>query len=557
MLETLSKTTFNSVVAGTPVHIEQSLQSADRYDGHLVTGHIAGVIYLISTEILLDSSVILRFSLNNAQKYVKYKDGIAIDGVSLTVASVDATSFTVALIPHTQKHTNLLKKNVGAGYNVEFISPVTDAVEIAKDSVDYMDIAIQLSKKGKITAPPNPHVGAVIVDDSGNIIGTGFHLRRGEKHAEANAMAQIIDTDQLKGSRISRFSGPGQVSPTSSNRNSTIMPIGSSRSSTPVPVSPTSSRSSGSISVSPTSRSSIPDSPTSQKDLSKCTLYCTLEPCSSRMGNKIQSPCTDLIINSGVRKVVIGIADPDPRMLGKGVELLKSAGVDAVVLNSERVRNSLRAYLFNRITGKPYVTVKVAISIDGKISGKPNDKWISCEASRKDAHLLRAKNQAILVGTNTVLLDNPMLTVRDTEYNVKPLRCFIDIYGRVKKETLNILDTSHGPVVAFISEYYRDTEMLRNRGIEVIVIKNLNDILTYLASRGVVRLLVEGGAKLITSFFREKLVNELVVYTAPILIGNHGVSMYSELVSFDNLRLVKSKIIDKDVKLRYLIDNSS
>jgi diaminohydroxyphosphoribosylaminopyrimidine deaminase/5-amino-6-(5-phosphoribosylamino)uracil reductase len=218
------------------------------------------------------------------------------------------------------------------------------------------------------------------------------------------------------------------------------------------------------------------------------TLVCTLEPCSHHGRTP---PCTDAIIAAGIRRVVVAITDPDPKVAGTGIAALRDAGVevDVGVLAAE-AEVQLAAYLHHRRTGRPYVICKLAMSVDGGIAAPDgSSQWITGEAARCDAHRLRADSDAILVGAGTVRTDDPALTVRHVDGD-DPLRV--------------VLGTA--PAGAKVHP------CLEWDG-------NLADLLDELGGRGVLQLMVEGGAGVVGSFHTAALVDRYVLYVAPALFG--------------------------------------
>ena len=218
------------------------------------------------------------------------------------------------------------------------------------------------------------------------------------------------------------------------------------------------------------------------------TLVCTLEPCSHHGRTP---PCTDAIIAAGIRRVVVAVTDPDPKVAGTGIDALRDAGIDVDVGTlSAEAEAQLAPYLHHRRTGRPYVICKLAMSADGGI-GAPDgtSQWITGEAARRDAHRLRAESDAILVGAGTVRADDPALTVRHVDGD-DPLRV--------------VLGTA--PAGAKVHP------CLEWDG-------SLDDLLDELGGRGVVQLMVEGGANVVGSFHGAGLVDRYVLYLAPALFG--------------------------------------
>lgn len=218
------------------------------------------------------------------------------------------------------------------------------------------------------------------------------------------------------------------------------------------------------------------------------TVYVTLEPCSHHGRTP---PCADALVAAGVRRVVVGVADPDPRVAGTGIERLRAAGIEvAVGVGAPDVAASLAPYLKHRRTGRPWVVVKLAATLDGRIAAPDgSSRWITGPLARADVHALRAESDAIAVGAGTVRADDPALTVRDAAGR-DPLRV---VLGR-PPEGARVL-----PAVV----HEGDPEAL------------LDD----LGQRDVVQLLVEGGAGVAGDLHRRGLVDQYVIYLAPAIMG--------------------------------------
>jgi len=222
-----------------------------------------------------------------------------------------------------------------------------------------------------------------------------------------------------------------------------------------------------------------------------CTLVCTLEPCSHHGRTP---PCVDSIVDAGIRRVVIGIVDPDDRVAGRGIDALRRAGVDVDVgVLAEEVSAQLEPYLHHRLTGRPYVLCKLAMTLDGGIAAADgSSRWITGDEARRDAHRLRAESDAILVGAGTVRADDPELTVRHVDGD-DPLRVVLGV----------------APPGA------RVHPCLQWDG-------TIGDLLDELGRRGVVQLMIEGGARVAGSFHDAGLVDRYVLYLAPALFGGAG-----------------------------------
>lgn len=218
------------------------------------------------------------------------------------------------------------------------------------------------------------------------------------------------------------------------------------------------------------------------------TAWVTLEPC-PHVGRT--PPCADALIDAGIRRVVVGVEDPDPAASGLGLQRLRDAGVEVVVgVEAPAVRLQLAPYLKHRTTGRPWVVLKLGASVDGRTAAPDgSSQWITGGAARADAHQLRALSDAVVVGAGTVRTDDPSLTVRHVE-GADPLRV---VLGRAAP------DAKVQPALEFEGE--------------------LTDLLDQLGQRGVLQVLVEGGATVAGAFHREGLVDQYVFYVAPVIFG--------------------------------------
>jgi len=357
-----------------------------------------------------------------------------------------------------------------------------------KDLERYMKIALDLAKIRKGLTHPNPTVGAVIVKD-GKIIGKGYHIKAGMPHAE---------------------------------------------------------------------REAIKDAKEKGYDLKGSTMFVTLEPC-CHYGRT--PPCTNAIIEEGISEVVIGTLDKNPVVKGQGVNILKSHGIKVITGVLEKECEKINEDFFTYIKEKrPFVHLKVAQSFDGKIATKTGDsKWITSEKSRQFAHQLRKEASAILVGTNTALKDNPALTVRHVKIKKQPVRILIDKRLKVPP-TYNIYNNEAKTIV--ITSKLASQENLKRlsekENVEIVFLDldenekfKIDDILKTLYEREIVRLLVEGGRGVITDFIKERKFDKISIFTAPLLIGNDGISWLGYLgieKIQDSLKLKVEdfKVLDKD-----------
>src|SRR6266851_1354070 len=245
------------------------------------------------------------------------------------------------------------------------------------------------------------------------------------------------------------------------------------------------------------------------------TLYVNLEPCA----HEHRSPsCAQLVIDAGLRRVVIAMTDPDERVRGAGLRMLENAGIEIDVgVHEERAQKLNEFYVKHRLTGRPFVTAKFAMSLDGKIATRIGEShWITGEEARAHAHRLRHMHDAILVGVNTVIADDPELTARADDDSRQPLRVVVDSQLRIRQSakvvganTL-IATTRAGRVGA--AEVLRLPAAADGR-------VSLPALLDELGKRGTLSLLVEGGAEVHASFFAGGLVDKVYAYVAPSLIG--------------------------------------
>ncbi len=260
-------------------------------------------------------------------------------------------------------------------------------------------------------------------------------------------------------------------------------------------------------------------------DLAKgATLYVTLEPC-NHFGRT--PPCTDAIIRSGIKRVVIATLDPNPLVCGGGVKKLKEHVIEVEVGVLEEQAKELNQDFFVYISQKrPYVTLKFAQSIDGKTALESGEsKWITSFESRRHAHTLRKEATAILVGINTVLQDDPLLTVRHVESQKQPIRIVLDPNLKIPLEAKLVKDKSSKTIVITANENREKIKALEEEKVEVILAPtkdgklDLSEVLRELYFREIMHLLVEGGSTTLTSFIKEGLFDRVFVYIAPFFIG--------------------------------------
>lgn len=257
------------------------------------------------------------------------------------------------------------------------------------------------------------------------------------------------------------------------------------------------------------------------------TLYVTLEPC---VHHGRTPPCVPRIIAARIQRVVIATLDPNPIVNGRGVQQLKDAGISVTVGILEKEGKDLIAPFAKFITQKiPFVTLKLALTLDGKIAtAKGKSKWLTGEKARRYAHRLRHEHDAVLVGVNTVLADNPQLTVRLVPGRVKqPLRVIVDSHARTPL-TARVLRSAETPCIIAVTERAPDERIieLQKSGAKVWKLPmtrenrvDLKALLKRLGREGVVSVLVEGGGELAGSFVRGRLVDRIAFFFAPKLLG--------------------------------------
>lgn len=346
-------------------------------------------------------------------------------------------------------------------------------ITFTETDTHYMQRALELAAQGRFTTHPNPNVGCVVVDFSndkaGEVVGEGFHERAGEAHAEVNALAAAGDA--AKGA----------------------------------------------------------------------TVYVTLEPC-NHTGRT--PPCVDALIKADVARVVVALEDPFPKVAGAGIKRLKKAGIKVEVGLLEREAYAIsRGFFTCQKLGRPYVQLKMAASIDGRTAlANGKSKWITGHEARADVQVGRAQAGAILTGAGTVLADDPALNVRPTEFPTgtvypgepgkqdvrQPVRVIIDHRGEVKPDAK--LFTSGGPVWLIRA---RASGMQLPENAEEIVMEtgvtgriDLTALLQLIAERGIHTVWVEAGARLAGALLTAELVDELVVYMAPKLLGDQSMGMF-------------------------------
>jgi diaminohydroxyphosphoribosylaminopyrimidine deaminase/5-amino-6-(5-phosphoribosylamino)uracil reductase len=263
-------------------------------------------------------------------------------------------------------------------------------------------------------------------------------------------------------------------------------------------------------------------------------LYVTLEPCCHHGKT---GPCVEAIIKAGISRVAIGIIDPDPLVSGKGISYLKNAGIHvAVGIREEKCKQNLADYIVHRTKGRPLITLKAAITLDGYIATiKGDSKWISSVESRRMAHEMRADSDAVLVGVETVIKDDPQLTVRHCT-GANPLRVVMDSTLRISTDSQLIAGAAGAPVVLAHTATARPEriELFSHfKGVETLRLKSTDnglvdpsDLALTLGKRGILSMLVEGGSRIHGAFAMAGIADRVALFVAPKILG-HGLPWIS------------------------------
>ena len=363
--------------------------------------------------------------------------------------------------------------------------------------VAFMQLALDLAKQGEFTTTPNPSVGCVLVKD-GKVVGKGFHAKAGEPHAEVMALREA--GENARGA----------------------------------------------------------------------TAYVTLEPC-SHFGRT--PPCAKGLVEAGVSKVIAAMCDPNPQVAGKGLQILTDAGIESAVgLLEENAEQLNKGFLKRMRTGKPFVQLKLAMSIDGKTAmASGESKWITGAQARADVQQYRAKASAILSTSQTVLADDPSLNVRWEELppDVKadypqeklrqPVRVILDSSHKVRSDfkvfstesPVWLVGEDDYPLTGFpvFTEYL---QLDRNQGET-----RLQALMAELGKRQINTLWVEAGATLAGALIAENLVDELIIYMAPKLLGDQARDLchlpnLTQLAEAPLWQLQSCEPVGDDLKLIYI-----
>ena len=372
---------------------------------------------------------------------------------------------------------------------------------ITEDDILLMQDAMLLAQHGEGQVNPNPLVGALIVKND-DIVASGYHTRYGDLHAE---------------------------------------------------------------------REAFKDAESRGIDCKGATLYVTLEPCCHE-GH--QPPCVDAVIEHGISRVVVGLLDPNPLVAGKGLEILRSNGIEVDVFEDEnedenencvkaaqelvkQLRMQNRVFLKFITTNQPWITAKWAMTLDGKIATSTGDsKWITNKQSRQRVHMLRKNNMAILCGIGTVIADDPMLNVRLSEETMQrlgikehevrhPIRIVADRQARIPMES-QLVSTAHEYPTIVVYGNSADEEklqQLRDAGVTLWNCNTLTELVQRAGAEKIDSILLESGGTLSEALLSEGLIDEVVAFVAPKIIGGksartpvegEGVTLMSEAIELED-----------------------
>jgi len=275
-------------------------------------------------------------------------------------------------------------------------------------------------------------------------------------------------------------------------------------------------------------------------------LYVTLEPCSHQGKTP---PCTTALLKSGVKKVVVAMPDPNPVVSGNGIKLLKEKGieVDIGLLQSEAMELN-RGFVKRMETGMPFVTTKIAMSLDGATAMNSGEsQWITSEASRLDVHKLRSNNQAIMTGSGTIINDNPKMTARINNSESKPLRVIVDSGNKITDQKLNIFSSDALTLVLNDD----NSTLLPNGKID------LKLALIKLGEMGINNLLLEAGSGLNGAMLEAGLIDEFIIYTAPVILGSDTKPMIemplTKISEKIQLNILDIRKIGEDIRIKAVL----
>ena len=275
-------------------------------------------------------------------------------------------------------------------------------------------------------------------------------------------------------------------------------------------------------------------------------LYVTLEPCSHQGKTP---PCTKALIKAGLKKVFVAMLDPNPMVSGRGVKLLKDASieVDIGLLQSEAMELN-RGFVKRMKTGRPFVTSKIAMSLDGGTAMSDGEsQWITSKAARLDVHKLRSDNQAIMTGSGTIINDNPKMTARLNDSETNPLRVIVDSGNMISDQKLNIFSSDASTLILNDD----NSSILPNGKID------LKLALIKLGDMGINNLLLESGSGLNGAMLEAGLIDEFIIYTAPVILGSDTKPMIeiplNKISEKIQLNILDIRKIGEDIKIKALL----
>lgn len=366
----------------------------------------------------------------------------------------------------------------------------------------YMSRALQLARRGLYSTDPNPRVGCVIVKND-VVLSEGWHQKAGQPHAEIEALKNAIENN-------------------------------------------------------------------ASENISGATCYVTLEPC---VHHGRTSPCTESLIKAGIRKVVAATIDPNPLVAGKGLQQLTEAGIETASGLMEAQAVELNpGFIMRMQQGRPFVRCKLAMSLDGKTALQNGEsKWISSSESRIDAQILRARSSAIMTGIGTVIADDPSMNVRlpETsawaEHGQQPLRVILDSRLETPLDA-KILSLPGDVIIFHASEDKENKQNLENTGVQLVFVNAkrgpefLEYVLAYLATeKEINEILLETGSILAGEMMQAGLIDELIIYLAPTLLGHDAKSLF-QLPLLDNmsdrisLHFSDIRAIGKDIRIKATVN---
>ena len=295
-------------------------------------------------------------------------------------------------------------------------------------------------------------------------------------------------------------------------------------------------------------------------DARGATCYVTLEPCGFHGRTP---PCADALVAAGVSRVVAAMEDPDARVSGRGFAILRDAGIEVVTgVLSQGSADMNPAYLHQRRTGRPLVTVKLALTLDGRLAARDgSSKWITGDEARAVVHRRRREVDAVMVGAGTVVADDPSLTVRDVPTGRQPARVVVDSSGRVEA-TAGVFASGSDVLIATTDASPHDRQVAwKEAGAEVIVLPSkdgavdLRALVQELSRRNWLEVLCEGGGELATSLLRDDLADRLELYYGAVVVGSGGPDIgdlgIGSLAQAPRFRLVTHERLGDDLRAVY------